>query len=165
MEAGRAVHGSRRQDHGFTLIEMIFTMVLLGILLAIAVPGWRSYQRASEQSGSERDLVSFLRSAQASAVSEETKYKAVFAADGKSVTLQRYDGTCSCFKQSAQLRPNGASVTYSSPSFKQADGSMQTFAIFAGSGSATPGTVKVLRSGTSKVYTVTVEGLTGRVSG
>lgn len=155
----------RSSDSGFTLIEMLFTMVLFGILVGLAVPGWRAYQRAQELSGSERDLVSFLRDAQASAVSEETSYKAVFASNGKSVALQRYNAVTNAYVQTAKLSPNGSTVTYTSPAFTQSDGSIATYVIFSARGSATPGTVSVVRQGSSKTYTVTVEGLTGRVSG
>lgn len=154
----------RSTDSGFTLIEMLFTMVLMGILMAIAIPSWRGYQRAQEQSGSERDLISFLRDGQVRAVDEEVKYRAVFANDGKSVTLQRWNGA-SWVNGGGSLSPNGATVTYDSPKFTQADGSTQNYVTFFASGAASPGTVNVLRAGSSKVYTVTVEGLTGRVSG
>jgi prepilin-type N-terminal cleavage/methylation domain-containing protein len=160
---GVAVYRVRRDD-GFTLIELMFAMILFGLLVALAVPGWRSYQKAQELSGTARDLVSFLRNGQASAVSEETSYKAVFATDGKSVALQRYDGNCACYKSSAKLTPNGSTVTYSSPSFTGTSGAVQSYVVFAASGSASPGSVQVVRVGSGKTYTITVEGLTGRVS-
>lgn len=157
----------RDPERGFTLIEMLFTMALAGILFALAAGGWRQYQRAQELSGSERDLVSFLRNAQASAVDEEVSFKASFAADGRSVTLARCNmvsGTCN-WGQVASLAPNGKTVTYSSPTFTQSDGSTQSWILFSARGAATPGTVVVGRQGSTKTYTVTVEGLTGRVSG
>jgi prepilin-type N-terminal cleavage/methylation domain-containing protein len=159
---GSVVRDVAGRDRGFTLIEMVFTMAILALLLAIGVPGWRAYQRAQEQSGSARTLVSFLRDAQVRAVSEEVSYKAAFAADGKSVTLQRFNG--STYVDAGQLTPTGTTVTYSSPAFTQTDGSTQSYAIFRPGGSATPGSVKLVRRGSSKIYTVTVEGLTGRVS-
>jgi prepilin-type N-terminal cleavage/methylation domain-containing protein len=154
-------------DSGFTLIEMLFTMALAAILFTLAVGGWRQYQRAQELGGSERDLVSFLRNAQADAVDEETSFKATFATDGRSVALARctiVSGSCS-WSQIALLAPNGSTVTYSSPAFTQSDGSTQRWILFSPRGAATPGTVAVVRQGSSKTYTVTVEGLTGRVSG
>ncbi len=59
------------------------------------------------------------------------------------------------------FKTDGAQVHVASPSFAGTPGTGVTF--FA-RGTATQGTVKVTRTGSSKVYTLAVEGLTGRVS-
>ena len=154
----------RREADGFTLIELMATMVLLGILMAIAVPSWMKYRSSQEEVGTARELAGALRQAQVHASAEETTYRAVFAADGKSVTISRQDPTSGAWTQTSIVRPSTKTVTYATPSFTQSDGSSSSTCYFYARGAATKGTVTVVRSGSSKIYTISVEGLTARVS-
>lgn len=47
-----------RRCHGFTLIELMTTIVVLAVLLAVAVPGLSSFIRSSRVSASQTELVS-----------------------------------------------------------------------------------------------------------
>ena len=65
-------------------------------------------------------------------------------------------------KVQGPLPTNGELVRIQSPTFT---GTTATTGVtFFARGTATPGSVRVVRSGSSKVYTVSVEGLTGRVA-
>ena len=55
-------------------------------------------------------------------------------------------------------------VTFAGGLFEQSSGVVSTSAYFYPRGSASKGDVNVTRSGRAKVYTVSVEGLTARVS-
>jgi prepilin-type N-terminal cleavage/methylation domain-containing protein len=153
-----------RGDEGISLIEMLVTLVLFGILAAVAVGPYRTYHQVQQQKGSTRDLVEGLRGLQVRAVAEETTYRAVFATDGKSVAMARLNPSTGTYVSVGSLSPSTASISYGSPTFYQSDGSTSSTVYFYARGAATKGTVLVSRSGTSKVYTVSVEGLTARVS-
>ena len=62
------------------------------------------------------------------------------------------------------VKPASSRVTYSGAAFAQPDGTTTSTCYFYARGSATKGTVLVVRVGSSKQYTVAVEGLTARVS-
>lgn len=53
--------GGIRDQRGFTLPELLVTIVVLGILLAIAVPSWSSYTEARRVESAKNQLVSDLR--------------------------------------------------------------------------------------------------------
>ena len=154
-----------RRDSGFTLVEMMFAMVLFGILVGIAAPPYARYRTKQQHLGATRELVAFLRKAQVRAVSEETKYSVVFASNGKSATMYRYaDSSATTGVAGQVLQMPSSKITMTGASFAQPLGGNGTTAWFYAKGSGSKGTVTVSRSGSSKTYTVDVEGLTARVS-
>jgi type IV fimbrial biogenesis protein FimT len=55
-------------DHGFTMIELLMTMVVAGILLGIAMPAFRSFVLNDRDIGQVNSLVSSLNYARSEAV-------------------------------------------------------------------------------------------------
>lgn len=149
-------------DAGVTFLELLVTMILAGVLMAIVAAPYASYRTSQQHIGSARELVGFLRRAQVRAVAEETTYRVTFAADGRSATVYRLTG--STYVAAQTVRPMSSKISYTAPSFAQDGGGTGTSVFFYKRGSAGKGSVTVTRSGSGKTYTVNVEGLTARVS-
>jgi prepilin-type N-terminal cleavage/methylation domain-containing protein len=146
-----------RGDQGFTLMELLVTMVVAGILFGLAVGGYRAYAASQAHRGTAEALVALMREAQQRAVTQATTYGVDLSVPAgpwqlvKSPTSGCTGGTAS----GAEVPSRGA-ITVS--------GSACVLFKSRGSAAPSPATVTVARAGTSKVYTITVEGLTGRAS-
>ena len=154
----------RARDSGFTMIELLVTIALLGIMMAISVGGWTSWAKASRQSGTARELQSVMRQAQVRAVTEGRAICVSFRVAQNDYTL--YRGACDDPAKVTVIGPvvsDSKDVKLAAPSFTAPSGS-STGVTFSARGTAWPGSVQLTRTGSSKSYTLTVEGLTGRVS-
>ena len=151
---------SPSRDHGFTLIEVLVTVGLASVLMAFAVAGYHRWAIASEQSGTARELQSLLRNTQQRAVTEGTAMCVQF--DTAANTYRVVEGTCDDpgVQLQGPFRTADDRVAIASPSFTAGSTGVTFFA----RGTASAGSVQVVRDGSTKVYTIDVEGLTGRVS-
>lgn len=158
-------------DPGFTLIEAVWTMAIAGIVMAIAVWGMRSYLSSSREQNTAVGIQSTLRNIADKSLAEGRTYCVVFT--GTTWTTFVHDCTISTDKVGGvqQVGETGETLTASFPDPPGMDTSENTAcpttatcAYFYPRGNALAGTVVVGRSGSSKTYTITVVGLTGRVS-
>jgi len=153
------------RDAGASLIEVMVSVVLLGVMAAIAVSGWTAWARASEQSGTARHIQSTLRQTQQRAVTEGKSMCVNFDTAAQSFTV--YRGACDDAGKvpvEGPLRTESSAVRLASPSFTSPIGSPSSGTTFTARGTGWPGDVLVTRDGTTKTYRLTVQGLTGRVS-
>ena len=150
------------RDDGFTMIEVLVTIALMGIIMAFSVSGWGRYARAHEQSGTAQELRSALRSVQQRAVTEGVSMCVSF--NTTSYTVWRAACGSPNAKVQGPVQVNGrarlATPVFTPLTAAQAANTV----VFTPRGTASQGDVHVTRPGSTKDYKVAVEGFTGRVS-
>ena len=107
-----------------------------------------------------------MRQTQVRAVTEGVNFCVKFDTAANTYTVYRY----ACCDPLGNVKVNGpftlgdSRLQLSNVNFTAVAPATSTEVTFRASGSATPGDLKITRSGSSKTYTLDVEGLTGRVS-
>lgn len=153
-----------RHDGGFTLIECAVAITIAGTVAATAVTSMRGWQDAHDHAGTAAQIQGVMREAQQKAVTEGRPMCVDF--DTGAQTYNMYRGMCDDVAKVMLQGPigvQGGKTRITSPSFNGPSG-ISTGATFAPRGTAWPGTVRVTRTGATKVWTLALEGLTGRAS-
>lgn len=168
------------QDAGFTMIELMVTLAIIGILFAISVWGMLAYARAQEEATTSSGLTATLRDASERAQSEDLTYCVAldaatpttatqwvtwrFSCDpndpttpGVKVQTGHASGTSVVGIATSVVTPNSAGFSDGCPSSDLA------CLYFYPRGVSSSGALSVTRPGNTSTYTVNVVGLTGRV--
>jgi type II secretory pathway pseudopilin PulG len=157
-------------------VELAMAMVVFGIVSAIAVGGIRSLRDANAEQSAHREVISAMRGAQQRALSEATTFCVDFgsAATATQFSVYRVPGA-----GSGVLSPTFACTTGTKVDgpvrmptqtrltdmvFSQRNGVDTQFVLFYPRGAASPGSLTVRRTGSSKTYRLVVDALTGRVA-
>jgi prepilin-type N-terminal cleavage/methylation domain-containing protein len=158
------------RDEGMTLIEMLTTLAIAGIVMATATWAIRDYITANAESGTAEQVQSALRNAQEQSLSEGRTYCVYFTAT--TWTVYKSDCTVAANKVSGPSRVADSAITLTSVAFPAPETPVTGLntacpvtgqcAYFYPRGTALAGSLDVSRPG--KTYVVNVEGLTGRVS-
>ncbi len=155
MEALRLnIHDSQGGERGFTLPEVMITVALLGILLAIAVPTWQSVVESRKVDSAANQVASDMRLAHTRATNQLADFEVAFTSGSSSYELRRI--TAPAWTVSRTLPDGTQAGTTITVSFK-ADGSA---VVTNGSGN----TVRVVSSSNAGKYRdIEFNGATSRV--
>jgi prepilin-type N-terminal cleavage/methylation domain-containing protein len=83
----------QQAQHGFTLLEVLVVVFMIGILSAIAAPGWLGFMNRQRLNKASDNLVSALQEAQRQAKRNKRNYSVSFRTNNSLPEIAIYSGT------------------------------------------------------------------------
>ena len=140
---------------GFTLIELMIVIAIIGILSAVALFGWRGYQDNVNLRTAARDVVTDISACKQRAVSEGVQYCMQFTDGSPNYSINTSSCGAPTQTQAKNLTSFGSGLTISNTNFN----SDQVYFLPRGTLSST-GTI-VLTNSKNSTATITIN-ITGR---
>jgi MSHA pilin protein MshC len=145
---------------GFTLVELIVTMIVVGILAAVILPRWNGSSGFDERAFRDR-VAAGLRYAQKSAIAARRTTCATFTATAVTFSISSF-GAANCTGGVPLVGPDGASLittATNSASFS----TIPSDVVFDAAGRPTSGAGTLSFTGLPADLNVTIEAETGYV--
>jgi len=144
----------KRPQEGFTLLELMITIGILGILATISIYAWQGYRDNTNLRTAARDIATDIAATRGRAVSEGVQYRMTFNPSGNNYVIEQGTAAGSPFVTMQTKTPTtfgpGSGLSIQSANF-----SGTTRIIFLTRGTLSPGTV-ILNNSKGSQATITV---------
>jgi prepilin-type N-terminal cleavage/methylation domain-containing protein len=109
---GRNLNNIMKNNFGFSLIELMLTICILGILLAISVAGYNEMAVRHELGGASREVLAMMRKARMIAIKEDTSVVVSFDVPNNTYMAFVDDGVGSVDNDHNGIRDNALNFKY-----------------------------------------------------
>jgi type IV fimbrial biogenesis protein FimT len=148
---------SMRKDKGFTLLEMMVIIAIIGIVSAIAIPNMFSFATNMRLRSASRDLFSNFQQTRIKAIRQNSRWAVRFTTSGYRVENCGLDNNCTAATDNTIVKTVNMSQEYPGVSITS---TTNVLVEFNSEGTSTTGTTTLANSGGSSSVIVD---LTGRI--
>lgn len=104
-----------KNRRGFTLVEMMIVIAIIGILCAMAIPMWNHYRLNTDLRTATTNIAADIQNLKQRAVTEQTRYRIVFNTANHSYQIINF--TTGDVVQTKQLSDFGVGITLTGTTF------------------------------------------------
>ncbi len=140
---------------GFTLVELLIVIAVMGILSAVAVPGYQTFLAKKRLNGAAREVMSDLMEARMQAINQNNRFR-VFFLDNRRYLILDDDDNNNAISSGETTRLKNIQTNFSDVTL-----SRTADPIFHPRGTATLGTTVTVTNSQGTKYVIV--SLTGRV--
>jgi type II secretion system protein H len=160
----------RPGEQGFTLMELLIAMCLMGILVAISVPTLKNMRQSQSHKETARYIASTLRRARAAAISTNNPQMVIFKPNSSCYRWVAYNS--SAWNNAAPVQSMSVPAAVTMRSLSAGTSAANVYVLFntnstvslkSQSGVASDGNIS-LNNGATQKFMVTVSNYTGRVA-
>jgi len=105
------IRADKSREDGFTLIELLVVVVIIGILVAIAIPLYLNYQKGAHDKAAQSDLRAAVSTLQQCYTENNNAYPASSAVTGSGTESANLVFTCGTNTETANVS-SGTTLTY-----------------------------------------------------
>jgi prepilin-type N-terminal cleavage/methylation domain-containing protein len=151
---------------GYTLMEMMIILVIVGVLASMAVPGFMTMMPRMRLKSDARNNINYLRRARAKSVAENSQYGIYFDSGDRKFILFKdtYEPENTAYDDGQDSIIETSNVMYSGVNYGTSTFAGNCVVFFPSGSASTTGSINILNSTVGKTYTVSVLASTGKVS-
>lgn len=144
-----------KKDKGFTLLEMMMVIAIIGIVGAIAIPNMFSFATNMKLRSASRDLYSNLQQTRIKAIRQSSRWAVRFTSSGYQIENCGSDNTCISTTDNVIVKTVNVSKEYSGVAITNFTNSLVEF---NSEGTSTAGTIVLHNSKANSTVTVSLVG-------
>lgn len=152
---------NRNPSRGFTLVEMLIVIAILGIVLGIAAPNLSRYRHNVNLREAARDISAEMNLCRQRAITENSRYRISFDFHGRTYTVSRLPDGAAAWQDlsTGSLGGGNALISFSSTTFSESPPA----STFLPRGTAVAGGALVIEHSKSPRRATITLNITGRV--
>jgi type II secretion system protein H len=154
-----------RKSAGFTMLEMMIIVVIIGIMASLAAPSFFSWIPRMKLKSDAKQNLEYLRQARSRAVAENTQYGVYFDVGNNQYYFFKDISSpqTATYEAGADSLISGPLSMESNIGYADCTFTNDTVVFLPNGSASTSGTIKIFDTGSTETYLVNVLAATGRV--
>lgn len=154
-----------KKSAGFTLIELMVVIAIIGVMTAMAGPSFSSWIPKMKLKADTREKVNYLRQARSRAIAENAQYGIYFNTDNNQIVFFKDISSpeLATYEEGMDSLVHDPIDCVGNIEFRDCSFTNDVVVFYSNGSASTSGTINLQDTGSSELYTISVLASTGRV--